>query len=487
MMNFSIIFRWNRVIGGSLSLMRNFNFVLPKNLRECADGVKAMSRLVQTVVIKDMIVNEMEILEVLKKFDLLFKVLMLENVTIDAQIFYHLVCMFQLDILVTSRVKVINEIERSDDYPSNKLITAVKPLNLLVVQYPDDSILDSLTKSNFQSKKLALDFRYAPIWTIWTSAKLMTFLEQQKSVTRELAIKDFAGIISLIEIQLKSWKLEKLWIKCSTTDFINLIKSQPNLTELEIDCFDFSQELFNSIHELKHLKKLRLKVCHSETLILPQAQSKYNADLKTLAVTYTHRISSLQFFETSFGTFGNIENLQIGQRVTPEMMFCIQTRLTSLKNLKIPEITGSFPVMSIPSLRMLEVDCVTSMKRLNALLAQNPSLEELKIGNVSESGLKYHHFELSSMNLRKVSIGSISHTEINNFFLHNLKKSCPRIEMLTVCIDRSSQFCAENIQSKIKVRTQDTHEKESVFTSKTFSKSVFEKLFIGRSVTNVQS
>lgn len=120
-----------------------------------------MSRLVQTAVIKDIKVDIPKILEVLKKFDLQFKVLILEDVTIEAQIFHRIVSMFQLDILVTSKVEVVDESENSEDcHNGEDVITIEKPINLLVLRHLDDSLLGSLIKCNVQSTKLALDLSY---------------------------------------------------------------------------------------------------------------------------------------------------------------------------------------------------------------------------------------------------------------------------------------------------------------------------------------
>lgn len=97
--------------------MSKFKFFVPKGWQKFSDQINVETG---DIVSKNMELKNPPILDVLKKFEKQFKVLILDHVKIDAGIFDKLISKFQLDKLVINYVKIFISIRKKSAEPAQQ-------------------------------------------------------------------------------------------------------------------------------------------------------------------------------------------------------------------------------------------------------------------------------------------------------------------------------------------------------------------------------
>lgn len=425
--------------------MSKFNFVLPKNWEECQDEIQSMSRVVSTIEIKDMIVDEMTICDVLKKFESQFKTLILLKITIDAHVFKQLVSIFRLDKLIVMKVKVIKTAFEPVKLDSDE----EKVLSVIGFFRIDKEFLDTLIEMKLQCRKLTCRIDEDSVEETMFNTSFNGFMKQQTSL-KELLIKipyeEFHSG-SVID-HLKSEKLHKLAIILTHINpshhpekdncLAELIESQPDLKELEIDIECISEGVIDAIFKIQGLHTLRLAV-HKLPLIT-RAVCPTQTNLKTFIFSSIFNCS--ESLDIMLKVFKSIENLYMECNAfeTDEIVLLVQQRLKSLKYLKVEHMDHDFSSVTIPSLRKLQIIKLKSNEALCHFLAQNPLLQELEIKKNydNDENVCYIDVPPKSINLKKLTLKSDSFTRffvLGKWKIRELKARCPSLARITI-VDR---------------------------------------------------
>lgn len=466
--------RWYNLIGGSLSKICNFRFVLPKEWKKCQDKIQSMARNVLTLEIRNMTIDDMKICEVLKKFD--FKVLILDDVVIDAQIFKRLLDMFLLDELIVkgSSVVEMGQYEKTYTYSSTVL-------SVLVLASVNMTLFETLTEINLPCMKLAykIDDHSDNSFYSWHMYPFVEFMAQQTCL-KEMIVSLPASerVFSHLVDQLKSKRLQKLVIHLKTGTYnpekfdglTQLLTSQPNLKELEIYSETISADAIIVIYKITGLQTLKLKI--GRFPLITQAICQPQTNVKRLIVSSDGSFPP-DLLDDMLKVFKNVETLGVIYRMdetySNEIVLCAQQRLKSLKYLKAPLIGNNFPAIAFSSLRKLQVNLLSSKAGLRTFLSQNPLLQELEIESMSNKDDNKMIDEIlieippESVNMKKLTLSSVTKDfEIDENVLRTLKASCPSLMRIAV---RNDIGVSEKIvdYSSIKVAKFNKCSKYDVF------------------------
>lgn len=418
-----------------------------------------------------MTIEDNKILDILQKFDLQFKVLILVDGRIDGEIFKNLISIFQLDKLIISRGKMLPITRKKKGRRAAGLVvnspaptSVVQCINLLALASPDAKAMNALTEVQVKAIKLA--FRTSDTFISKNQDDFETsfacFMQHQTKL-KELIIELPVSRLSLITRHSHLWTLEKLAIHHEfdgTTNFrdykglAKLIKSQPALKDLEICAHTISINTMKAIYQAKNLQQLKLiDVSILECSIRSLAPCAPHANLKSLIIelnlynrlTNTKRKAMEAVLNAILMMFANVETLGVhgideDSEISPSNVIqYAQTHLKSLDSLMIPEIPYNLPPMIFSRLKKLRVSSMRSLKNkeLQSFMQHNSSLEELKIDKIydTETNLELPQTR-GPCNLRKLSIGKTSESfKVDKDVLQVLHNSCPSLSKFAVGYD----------------------------------------------------
>lgn len=439
--------------------MGKLKFVVPHKWQECSKEIEAMSRQYMTTVeFRLMTIDHPGICKVLKKFDMQFKVLILDEVTVDADILKKLIGMFQLEKLIINREtkvveKLTSELKETIDHGDGEKMVKIPTLSLLSMANPAVNLMKLLAEMGLQSKRMVVkiyEIGFLSRDRYDVRKQLTDFMHDHRTL-QNIDIKAPATMIDIITNALRPLKIVKLAI-CLTdhqsrlppdySGLAELIKSQPTLKELDICCESIAQDSIDAIYQTKNLQKLKLEVELLPSIIKLPTPCKSHKNLKSLITV--DLVYSEQSLDALLQMFANIEvigiNCESSNLNSSDIISNSQNRLKSLQELTVPEVTDHCPSLAITHLRKLRVHAVSSVEGLRSFLAVNPQLQKLEIEFICDFTTSIA-LSRESINLRRLFIGSsVKVFKIDENVLRGLKGSCPSLTRLEFVHSGSSKI-----------------------------------------------
>lgn len=473
--------------------MSKLIFYFPENWKECQAEIKSMSRLVTTIVIRNMTIFNIRICKVLRKFGSQFKVLIFDNVGIDAQIFMQLVNMFQLDkLIILNNSRLVNMKNAKFD-----LKVEGKVLNMIAMISLRTEVLETLNKMKLQCRKLVykINFSNESTYSNWDmlQTSLVKFMAQQMNLKKLVVNLPASKVVfSHLVDQLKSKKLVKLSIYLEYSTYVpelydglaELLKSQSDLKELEIKSGSISSDSINAIFHIQGLQTLKFYI-HCIPLIT-HTDSIVQTNLKKFILLPLSSCPA-KTLEVMLKVFSSIETLGVisdDDSHNFNMLQCAHQNLKSLQYLGIDILYKETEAIAFPSLRKLQIGRVQSERALVSFLSHNPLLEELEIENLRKFGDSIPCFPSEpreSVDLKKLVFSNRreNHNEKDTFaFLEN---RCQNLTKIEVCDDRwqakqlnQANYIVKNLTFKnVRVDDNDVFYK---FSNLTFDVMIFDLL-----------
>lgn len=407
-----------------------------------------MTKAISTIEFKDIVIVDHEICEVLSKFVMQFKVMILNCVKIDVEIFTKLISMFQLNKLVVNKSKVSSNEDSPtlSDAAGYNVEKDGRVMQLIAVSESDDLLINVLVMLKLQSTKIA--FAIADKF----NSTFAEFMKQQKCL-KQVVLKSPAtrSVLGPVIELLKQNQLYALAIALNHGSYkpheydglAELITSQTAIKELEIRSNTISQDSIYAIHQSLSLRKLKLDIEKFPKHIEFPNPCRPHDNLKTLIID---NLSSEQSLDAMLRMFAKVEKFCVNRsKLTRSAIYSwtvvtnVQNRLKSLKYLKVEHLTEYFPCLKMPSLRKFQVDSVMSSETLQSFLYENPQLQEVELSYVKKNSKdKRHIFDFPGehgelVNMQRLTIEGFSKvTEINENVFRSLKRTFPSLTNLAV-------------------------------------------------------